>query len=185
MASQFNTRVNPNYIEQPGAYGSVFANSGMTVAELVAAAMGQHAYRGAQQQQTQDAVQASPGALMGLLRGGVAPQLAQAAVGQQASAQRGPAMQGSDPFLDMMAANQMGRQTDFQVNEAILDYLASQKPDFMDKVGPIALALGGMAVGGLGLPGVESGMLSGGGLAGAALGGTVGSTLSQLLASRY
>lgn len=181
MASQFNTRVNPNYIAQPGAYGSVFANSGMTVAELVAAAMGQHAYRGAQQQQTQDAVQASPGALMGLLRGGVAPQLAQAAVGQQASAQRGPAMQGSDPFLDMMAANQMGRQTDFQVNEAILDYLASQKPDFMDKVGPIALALGGMAVGGLGLPG----MFAGGGLPGAALGGSVGSTLSQLLASRY
>lgn len=181
MASQFNTRINPGYISQPGAYGSVFANSGMTVAELVAAAMGQHAYRGAQQQQAQDALQALPGALMGLLRGGVAPQLARAAVGQQASAQRGPSVQGSDPFLDMMAANQMGRETDFQTNEAILDYLASQKPDFMDKIGPLALALGGMAVGGLGLPG----LFAGGGLAGAGLGGSVGSTLSQLLASRY
>lgn len=181
MATQYASRVNPGYTARPGAYGSVFPHAGMSISELVAAAMGQESYRMGQQQQTQDAIQASPGALMGLLRGGVAPQIAQAAAGQQAGAQRGPAMTGSDPFLDILAANQMGRETDFQVNEAILDYLRANKPGFLEQLAPFALSGAGMAAGGLGIPG----LMAGGGLAGAQIGGGIGQMLAQLLASRY
>lgn len=181
MANEYSTRINPGAVGKVGPYGSFMPHGGMSVQDLVAAAMGQQAYRGAQQQQTADSLSASPGALMGLLRGGAAPGLAQAAVGQQMQAQRGPTMQGSDPFLDIMAANQFQQETDYQVNEALLDYLRSQEPGFLEKVAPFALSGAGMAVGGLGVPG----MMAGGGLAGAQMGGGIGAMLAQLLASRY
>lgn len=171
----FNTAITPGRPAAPtGPYGSVFPHAGMSVQELLALAMGQEAYRRGQQQMTADAMAANPGALLGLLRGGVAPGMAQAAVGQQGASLRGPALSGPDPMLDLLAANQFERQSDFLTNEAVFDFLEANKPGFMDKFGAPLLALGGMALGG----GV-------GGLAGAQMGGSVGNILAQLVANRY
>lgn len=181
--SPFGTAINPGMIQEPGQYGSVFPHAGMTIQQLVAAAMGQEGYRREQQQQYADSMSASPGQLQGLLRGGVDPGMAQAASGMQMQAQQGPMQQGSDPMLDTLAASGFQRQSDFQVNEAIMEYLKANEPSFWDQYGGVLLTLGGMATGGLAAGPIAAGGMGAG--AGAGLGATAGSTLAQLINSRY
>lgn len=183
MPYDFNTAINPGRPGEVGPYGSAFPHAGMSVQELVALTMGQQGYMRQQQQQSADALGASPGALLGLLRGGVNPGMAQGAVGQMAGAQRGPAQTQPDPMLDVMAAQNFQRESDFMTQEAVLDYLAANQPGFMEKFGPVLMTLAGMATGGLAAAPLAAGGM--GAAAGAGLGGTVGSTLAQLLSSRY
>lgn len=179
----FGTAIIPGQMTEPGQYGSVFPHAGMTIQQLVAAAMGQQNYLAEQQAQAQGAVMASPGQLQGLLRGGVDPGMAQAAAGMQMQGQNGPMSQASDPGLDLLAANQMQRSSDFQVNEAIMEYLKANEPSFWDQYGGVLLTLGGMATGGLAAGPIAAGGMGAG--AGAGLGATAGSTLAQLINSRY
>lgn len=158
-------------------------NAGMSVQQLVAAALGQEIYGRERQQQASDTAMAAPGNLMGLLRGGVAPGMAQAAAGQQLQGVPQPGVGGADPFLDSLASNAFQREQEFQVNERILEYLAANKPDFWDKYGGILLTGAGMLTGGLAAAPIAAGGMGAAG--GAMLGGSAGNLLAQLVANRY
>jgi hypothetical protein len=166
--------INPMRPGQVGPGGSFMPNAGMSVQQLVAAALGQEIYGRERQQQASDSAMAAPGNLMGLLRGGVAPGMAQAAAGQQLQGIPQPGVGGVDPFLDSLAANAFQREQEFQINERILEHLAANQPGFWDKFGAPILTGAGMAIGG-----------PLGGMAGAQLGGSAGNLLAQLVANRY
>lgn len=148
------------YVPGVGVGGHVPYSAGDSFGELLGALMAQQQYEAGRMQEGRRVLQGQAGEAPRQARAGVQfPNQQQSAQVAAQASQTAPVF--GDPLVEALMAQKMQQAISDQNYRTMLEIMRRNEPSFLQKFGPLAGTLGGMAIGGL---------IPGGGIAGAQLG---------------